>query len=154
MELKSQDVFCTVKNAQDAGVLEMFPSLQGAQGPGLRFFESLQADILKGYDLEKLDLALYHLAPTLHFMADPKHWEPQEFTSSQMFWAVKNLQAMGVFDISNNTLQVPGAGDRFFEYYQKILVEKIGTENLDRLLYTLGQCIAFLASEEAMINVK
>lgn len=154
MELCSSDVFMTVKNAQDAGVLQLFPSLRGEQGPGKRFFESLQSDLLTKLDLEKLDKCLYYLAPTLHFMAEPKHWEPQEFTSDEVFKAVKNLQTMGVFEIPKEKLKVPGAGDRFFEYYQRILVEKIGPENLDRVLFILGQCIHFLASDEAMENMK
>ena len=153
MELKSTDVFLTMKNAQDAGVLSMLPSLKGAQGPGLRFFESLQSDILTKIDLEKLDEVLYYLAPTLHFMADAAHWEPKEFTSTQVFWAMKNLQTMGAFEVYKEPLKVPGEGDRFFAYYQRILVEKIGVENMDKLLFILGQCIGFLASDEAMENV-
>lgn len=154
MELQSSDVFMTVKNAQDFGVLELLPSIPGEQGPGKRFFESFQSDLLTKLDLEQLDQSLYYLAPTLHFMANPAHWEAQEFTSSEMFLAVKNLQTMGVFEIPKEKLKVPGAGDRFFEYYQRILVDRIGVETLDRLLYRLGQCIQFLASEEALENVE
>lgn len=154
MELNSSDVFMTIKNAQDFGVLDLLPSIQGEQGPGKRLFESFQSDLLTKLDLEQLDESLYYLAPTLHFMADPAHWAEQEFTSSEMFWAMKHLQEMGVFDIPKEKMKVPGAGDRFFEYYQRILVEKIGVETIDGLLYRLGQCIQFLASEEAMENLK
>lgn len=154
MELCSQDVFMTFKNAQDAGVLELLPTMQGEQGPGKRFFESVQRTLVDKLDLKQLDRSLYYLAPTLHFMADPAHWKESEFTSSDLFLAVKHLQTMGVFDISKEQLKVPGAGDRFFDYYQRVLVEKIGTETMDKLLYTLGQCIRFLASEEAMENVE
>lgn len=154
MELCSSDVFMTIKNAQDVGIFEMIPSLKGEQGPGKRFFESLQSNLIEKIDLDKLDKCFFYLAPTLHFMANPKHWEPKEFTSNDFFTAVKNLQTMGVFEISKEKLKIPGAGDRFFEYYQRILVEKIGPENLDKLLFILGQCICFLASDEAMENMK
>lgn len=153
MELYSGDVFMTFKNAQDADLLSLLPSFRGRQGPGKRFFESVQKTLLEQYNLEQLDKSLYNLAPVWHFMADPGHWEPQEFTASEFFQAIKNLQTMGVFDITDLSLKIPGDGDRFFEYYQRILVDRIGTENLDRILFTLGQCIRFLATEEAMENI-
>lgn len=153
--LTAENVFQTVKNAQDAGILQLFPGLQAKMGPGERFFESLQRDLLDGLSLEQLDKSLYYLAPAFEFLADPAHWTPAEFTAEEIFQAVKNLQTMGVFEIrKGNGLHLPGPGDRFFEYYQEKLVHEIGLENLDRLLYVMGQGIRFLASEEAMENVK
>ena len=114
----------------------------------------MQKDLLEKLDLKQLDESLYYLAPTLHFLADPAHWNPAEFTYSELFLAVKHLQEMGIFDIPKEKMKIPGAGDRFFEYYQRILVEKVGAETLDQVLFTLGQCIKYLASEEAMENKK
>ena len=86
-------------------------------------------------------------------MADPKHWEPEEFKAEQIFRAVKNLQTMGIFEISKEKLKIPGLGDRFFEHYQEILVRRIGPETIDRALHILGQCIKFLATDDSMVNV-
>lgn len=155
VELTAENFFQTVKNAQDAGVLQMFPDLQAKMGPGQRFFESLQRDLLDHTDLGQLDTALFHLAPVFRFLADRDHWEPQEFTAEEMFQAMKNLQTMGCFAIrTEESLRLPGKGDKFFEYYQDILVHKIGVDVLDRLLYTLGQCIRFLSTDEALENTK
>ncbi|MCC8150459.1 MAG: hypothetical protein LIO96_03115 [Lachnospiraceae bacterium] len=117
------------------------------------FFESFQRYLLDTFDLKALDQTLCYLAPTFRFLADPAHWEPGEFTSDDMFAAVLHLQKMGVFRVMKTKPQIPGEGDRFFEYYQRILVEKVGVETMDRLLAILAQCIRFLASEEAMENV-
>ena len=153
VKLTAENIFQTVKNAQDAGILQEFPGLQAKMGPGERFFESLQRDLLDGLDLEKFDQVLYYLAPTFEFMADEEHWKPADFTAEEMFQAVKNLQLMGAFEVKKEkTLKLPGAGDRFFEYYQDLLVHKIGIEKLDWLLHTLGQGISYLATEEAMEN--
>jgi len=153
MRLDSSDVFSVVKNAQKAGLLKLL-AMKGHIGPGERFFESVQRSLLEKLDLEKLDVVLYHLAPTLCYMTDEEHWEPAEFTSDDMFKAVRNLQRMGAFDVIKANLQLPGSGDRFFESAQAILVEKLGVETLDNILYTLGQCIKFLATDAAMVNMK
>lgn len=153
MRLDSGDVFHVVKNAQQAGLLDLYPGMNGRIAPGERFFESVQSDLLNKLDLEKLDEVLYNLAPTIHFMADGSRWEPAEFTAEEMFRAVRNLQRMGVFEVSKTHWELPGSGDRYFEYYQEILVNKIGTETLDKLLHTLGQCIKFLATDAAMVNI-
>ena len=154
-ELTAENIFQVVKNAQDAGMLEMFPGLQAKMGPGERFFESLQRDLLDKYDIDQLDLVLYNLAPTITFMADQTHWKPADFTAEEFFQAVKNLQTMGVFEIKREKgLPLPGAGDRFFEYYQDILVRKIGVDTLDQILYTLGQCIGYLATDDALENCR
>lgn len=108
---------------------------------------------METFDLEALDKLLYNLAPTIRYMADQAHWEPAEFTSDEMFRAVLHLQKMGAFEVYKGTLKIPGAGDRFFEYYQDILVHKIGVETMDQILYTLGQCIRFLATDAAMVNM-
>lgn len=154
MKLDSGDLFKAARNARRTGTLELIPAMKGRIAPGGRFFESFQSYLLEEFDLEKLDNALFHLAPTIHFMADTAHWEPSDFTGEDMFRAVRNLQRMGVFDVVKTKTKLPGGGDRYFEHYQKILVEKIGLETLDSLLHTLGQCIKFLASEEALKNVK
>ncbi len=154
VELKAEEVFRTVKYAGEYGLLDSLPTPQAKQGPGLRFFESFQRNLLDMVDLEKLDQALFYLAPAIHFMSEKEHWESADFTSTEMFLAVKHLQEMGVFEISKKKLQIPGAGDRFFEFYQRVFIEKIGVEKMEHLLHTLGQCICFLASEEAMVNVK
>ena len=152
VKLTAEDLFDAVKNVKDTGLLELFPGLQGEMGPGKRFFESLQADVLEKTDFENLDRTLFYLAPTIRYMADANHWEPSEFTAEEMFQAVKHLQDMGAFDVIAVKLQIPGGGDRFFEYYQDILVHKIGVETLDQTLYRLGRCIKFLASDEALEN--
>ena len=148
----AEDVFDVVKNAQDVGLLQELPLMQGGYEPGDRYFESIQADLMERVDFEKLDRFLEQLTPAIRFMADPKHWEPAEFTAEEMFLAVKNLQDMGAFEVRRTELSLPGGGDRFFEYYQDILVHQIGVEKLDRILYQLGQCIRFLASDEARTN--
>ncbi len=153
VKLDSGDVFRVARNAQEAGLLEPLPSLSGRITPGERFFESVQQWVLEEVDLEKLDEVLYNLAPAIEYMANEAHWEPAEFTAEEMFRAVRNLQRMGVFEVWRTKTGLPGSGDRYFEHYQAILVEKIGVETLDSLLYTLGQCIRFLASEAAMVNV-
>ncbi len=154
-QLTAENVFQVGKNAQDAGLLEMFPGLRAKMGPGERFFESLQRNLLDDYDMARLDLVLYNLAPAIEFMADPNHWKPADFTAEEMFQAVKNLQLMGAFEVKReSSFTLPGAGDRFFEYYQDILVHKIGAETLDRILYTLGQGISFLATDQALENYR
>ncbi|MBQ9023066.1 MAG: hypothetical protein IJ108_04025 [Eubacterium sp.] len=154
-ELTAENIFQVVKNAQDAGMLELFPGLQAKMGPGERFFESLQRDLLDKYDIDQLDLVLYNLAPAIAFMAEQEHWEPAEFTAEEFFQAVKNLQTMGVFEVKREkTLKLPGSGDKFFEYYQDILVHKIGVDVLDQILYTMGQCIGYLATDAALENYK
>lgn len=154
-ELTAENIFQVVKNAQDAGMLELFPGLQAKMGPGERFFESLQRDLLDKYDIDQLDLVLYNLAPTITFMADQRHWEPADFTAEEFFQAVKNLQTMGVFEVKRERgLELPGAGDRFFEYYQDVLVHKIGVDTLDQILYTFGQCIRYLATDAALENCR
>ncbi len=153
-ELSSDDVFMVMKNAQDAGLLELLPPVSGEQGPGKRFFESVQKDLLERFDLEALDETLYYLAPTIRFMADRSHWEPEEFTSDDLFTAILHLQKMGAFRVMKVEVDIPGPGDRFFEYIQRILLDRIGVENMERLLTVLGQCIRFLASEEAMENIQ
>lgn len=154
IKLEAEDVFRAVKNAGDAGLLELLPEPGADQGPGQRFFESLQRDLLDYVDLEKLDKTLFFLAPTIQFLGEQRHWEPADFTSSDMFLAVKHLQEMGVFEILKIRMKIPGHGDRFFEHYQDILVKRFGVEAMDRALYVLGQCICFLATEEAMENVR
>lgn len=153
VKLTAEDLFDTIRNAKNTGVLELLLPLHGETGPGKRFFESLQADILEKVNLGNLDQTLCRMAPTIRYMADTCHWEPAEFTAEEMFQAIKHLQDMGVFDILAIRLQIPGGGDRFFEYYQDILVHRIGVETLDKILYRLGQCIRFLASEEALENM-
>ena len=152
-KLTAEDVFDVVKNAQDFGLLGELPLMQGGYKPGDRYFESIQADLMENVDFEKLDQTLNLLAPTIHYMADPKHWEPEEFTAEEMFQAVKNLQEMGVFEFYEHKPALPGGGDRFFEYYQDILIHRIGAEKMDRILYQMGQCIRFLASDAALVNV-
>lgn len=154
MKLDSDDVFNVVRNTQKAGLSKLLPSLDGLIAPGERFFESVQSRLLENIDLEQLDAVLDHLAPTIHYMADEAHWAPAEFTAEDMFRAVRNLQRMGAFEVVGAGPKLPGSGDRFFEYYQAILVEKFGVDTLDELLYTLGQCIKFLATDAAMVNVK
>lgn len=154
MKLESSDIFKLVRNARKAGLLDMLPAMNGRIAPGDRFFESFQEFLLKEFDLEKLDEVLYHLAPVIRYMADGAHWEPVDFTSDDMFRAVRNLQKMGIFDVLKRPTRLPGSGDRYFEYYQAILVEKIGVETLDRFLHMLGQCIKFLATDASMVNVK
>ncbi|MCC8122386.1 MAG: hypothetical protein LIO58_02475 [Oscillospiraceae bacterium] len=154
MRLRADDVFRVARNAQKAGLFALLPSVDGLATPGERFFESMQSRLLENVNLEQLDTVLNHLAPVIHYMADETHWEPVEFTGEDMFRAVRNLQRMGAFEIINTRLEPPGSGDRFFEHYQTILVEKLGVKTLDELLYTLGQCIKFLATDAAMVNVK
>lgn len=154
MKLDSSDVFYVVQNARKAGLSKILPNIDCLIAPGERFFESIQSRLLEEINLERLDEVLEHLAPTFQYMADKAHWEPSEFTSDEMFRAVRNLQRMGVFEVINTKLKLPGSGDRFFEYYQVILVEKLGVETLDSLLHALGQCIKFLATDAAMVNVK
>ncbi len=153
VELNSNDVFLVMKHAQEAGLLALLPPVEGEQGPGKRFFESVQKDLLESVDLEALDQVLFCLAPTIRYMADEEHWEPAEFSSDDLFWAFLHLQKMGVFQVVKLTVDIPGEGDRFFEHVQRILLDRIGVENMERLLTVLGQCICFLASEEAMVNV-
>lgn len=155
VQLVAEDVFQVFKNAQDAGLLDLWPGFQAKMGPGERFFESLQRDLLDKLDIDILDQVLYNMAPVIHYMADPAKWEPAEFTAEEMFQAVKNLQIMGLFEVKKEkTLALPGSGDRFFEYYQDILVHKIGVDTLDRILFILGQCICYLASDDALQNMK
>lgn len=153
VKLDSNDLFDAAKNAQTAGVLELLPQMEGRIAPGDRFFESFQAYLLETYDLEQLDNVLYNLAPTIRYMSEEAHWEPQEFAGEEMFQAVKNLQKMGVFELCRNKTKLPGAGDRYFEYYQDILVNKIGVEALDHILHIMGQCIRFLSTDAALENV-
>jgi len=153
VKLDSNDVFKVVLNAQKAGLLDKLPAVKGRIAPGERFFESIQQFLLENVDLEKLDEVLHNLAPAIRYMADETHWEPADFTSDDMFRAVRNMQKMGVFNVLKMKTRVPGPGDRYFEYYQAILVEKIGVENLDRYLHILGQCIKFLASEASLVNL-
>ncbi|MCC8152627.1 MAG: hypothetical protein LIO96_14620 [Lachnospiraceae bacterium] len=152
-ELKAEDLFDAVKNAQDAGILELLPPMKREIRPGDRFFESFQSYLLETINLEKLDQAFYYLAPTIAYMADPKHWIPEEFTSDEMFLAVLHMQQMGLSDVIRMRSSVPGAGDRFFEHYQDILVNQIGVEKMDRLLHVFGQCIRFLATDAALENM-
>lgn len=154
MKLNAGELFRAARNAQKAGLLELLPAMNGRIAPGERFFESFQRDLLEKLDLDKLDEVLHYLAPTIRYMADEERWTPEEFTSDDVFRAVRNLQRMGVFEIAKAGLRLPGSGDRFFEYYQAVLTEKIGTERLNSLLHTLGQCIKFLATDAAMVNVK
>lgn len=153
MQLDSGDVFQVVKHAQAAGVLHILPRLNGRIAPGERFFESIQSNLLEYVDLEKLDEVLYNLAPVIHYMADGEHWIPAEFTSDQMFLAVRHLDQMGVFEVLRLRPGLPGEGDRYFEHCQAFLVDRLGVDTLDRLLHVLGQCIGFLASDAAMVNV-
>ena len=152
-KLTAEDVFDVVKNAQDFGLLEELLLMQGGYEPGNRYFESIQTDLMENVDFEKLDRALDLLTPTIRFMANPKHWKPEEFTAEEMFQAMKNLQEMGVFELYKHKPALPGSGDRFFESCQDILVRQIGVEKLDRILYQMGQCIRFLASDAALVNV-
>ena len=151
--LAAEDLFQVLKNAQDSGLLDLWPGLQAKMGPGEKFFESLQKKILEEYDIDKLDVFLYNMAPTIRYMSDPVRWEPMDFSSEELFQAVKNLQLMGAFDIKKDTAFVlPGGGDRFFEYYQKALLDQVGIDNLDRMLFQLGQAIRFLATDAALEN--
>lgn len=154
IKLDAGDIFRTVRNAQKAGILELLPLMQGRIAPGERFFESIQSALLEYVDLERLDEVLYSLAPVFRYMADEQHWEPAAFTSGELFRAVRNLQEMEALAVWRGCLPLPGSGDRYFEHYQAILVERIGTAALDRLLHTLGQCIKFLAADAAMVQVK
>lgn len=153
VKLDQANVFQVMRHAQKAGLLDLLPPVKYCIAPGERFFESVQSNMLEAIDLEKLDAALYNLAPAIRYMADEAHWEPAEFTSDEMFKAVRNLQRAGVFEISKAKPGWPGAGDRYFEHIQGVLVEKIGAERLDTALHILGQCIKFLASEASMVNV-
>ena len=67
---------------------------------------------------------------------------------------MKHLQEMGVFEISKKKLQIPGAGDRFFEFYQRVFIEKIGVGEDGASAAYIGTVYLFSASEEAMVNVK
>lgn len=153
VKFNSTDFFHVVKNAHAAGILELLPLMNGKIEPGDRFFESLQKYVLDTYELEAFDKMLYNLAPTFAFMADPKHWEPADFTAEEMFRTIRNLQKMGVLDVFLKKWEIPGAGDRVFEYYQEILVHKIGVETLEKVLHTMGQCIRFLATDAALVNM-
>ena len=153
VNFSSTDFFYVVKNANDAGILKLLPLMNGKIEPGNRFFESLQKHVLESYDMAAFDQMLYNLAPTIHYMADPVHWEPADFTAEEMFRAVRALQKMGVLDVFLKKWEIPGPGDRLFEYYQEILVHKIGVETLEKVLHTLGQCIKFLATDAALENM-
>ncbi len=153
VKFRTEDLFDVVCHAQNAGLLELCPSMKGEIKPGDRFFESFQRYLLDTYDLEQVDELLYRLAPTIQFMADEKHWEPAEFSAEQMFDAVLHLQQLGFFEVVKPKFELPGSGDRFFEYYQDILVNKVGVEKLEQILHILGQGICFLATDAAMMNM-
>lgn len=149
----SQDLFAAARNAQKAGILDLLPAVSAKIAPGERFFESWQRLLLEETDLEKLDEVLYNCEPVIRYMADEVQWKPADFTSDDMFKAIRNLQRIGIFDVLKAKTSLPGSGDRYFEHYQSILLEKVGAETLDYALHTLGQCIKFLSSEAAMVNV-
>ena len=153
VKLSCDDIFDVIKNAQNAGLLGLIPPMYGEIAPGERFFESFQRDVLEKVDLEKLNYLLFNLAPTIHYMTDASRWKPAEFTAEELFEALRHLQQMGAFEVVQEKMKIPGSGDRFFEYYQEILINKIGTETMDKLLHILGQGIQFLATEAAMVNV-
>lgn len=153
VELDQADVFKVAKNAWNSGLLDLLPSINGRIVPGERFFESVQEWILENADLCKLDTTLHKFAPVIRYMADEAHWTPADFTGDAMFKAVRNLWRFGFFEVLKTQIGLPGGGDRYFEHCQAILVEKIGVARLDEVLHTLGQCIAFLATEAAMVNM-
>ncbi len=153
VEFSCNDLFMAASHAQKAGVLKLIPSMNGQLGNGDRFFESFQKFLLEHIDLEKLDSVLYNCAPAIRFLADESHWAPESFTAEEMFEAVRNLQKAGVFDLACVKLSLPGEGDRFFEYYQAVLVKKFGVETLDWLLGVFGQCIKFMASDAFTVNM-
>lgn len=153
VEFCCNDLFMATKHAQKAGVLELIPSMPGNLGNGDRFFESFQKFLLEHVNLEKLDTVLYNCAPAIQFMADEQHWVPEDFTAEEVFEAVRNLQRTGAFELTDLKMSLPGGGDRFFEYYQKVLVEKVGMETMDWLLHVFGQFIKFLASDAFTVNL-
>lgn len=153
VKFNSTDMFYAVKNAYETGILQLLPIMKGQYKSGDRYYETIQRHILENYDLEAVDQMLENMAPTISYMADSARWEPEDFTAEEMFRAVRNLQKLGVLDIFLKKWEIPGPGDRLFEHYQEILVHKIGVDTLEKVLHTMGQCIRFLATDAALVNL-
>ena len=85
VELKAEEVFRTVRICGGIWLAGFPADAAGKTGPGLRFFESFQRNLLDMVDLEKLDQALFYLAPAIHFMSEKEHWESADFTSTKCF---------------------------------------------------------------------
>lgn len=154
VELNCSDLFSAARYAQKADLLQLLPAMPGQLGNGERFFESFQKLLLDQVDLEQLDQVLYNCAPAIRFMAEEQHWEAEDFTAEDMFGAVRNLQRAGLFRLIAPSMALPGGGDRFFEHCQRILVDKLGVDTMERLLHTLGQCIKFIASDAFTVNMQ
>lgn len=71
-----------------------------------------------------------------------------ELNCNDLFWAARHAQKAGLLQMIPSMPGQLGNGDRFFESFQKLLLERVDLAQLDQVLYNCAPAIRFMAEEQ------